>query len=170
MRTQQGIVQAAHKTLRERGAEATRNLRDVMRLSTNPGDTGILGTVLAEVAAEEGRRNPQFASEVRRRYEEALGQRRQSVQRASRPKQDALPPLEPVRTDLAFRPVDPFAPPDPQFLIQVYGRHQLARALQGYSVDVLKRTVEVIEQQHPGTKPANRGRKDAVIAYIVEHS
>jgi len=41
---------------------------------------------------------------------------------------------------------------------------------QRYNVSMLKRTVAVIEQQYPGTKPANRGRKDALIAYIMEYS
>jgi hypothetical protein len=156
---------AGHRTLRERGAEATRNLREAMRLPTNAGDTGILSTALAEAAAEEGRQNPRFAGEVRRRYEALLGERRPAPQ-----PRGALPPLKPVRTDLPFRLIDPFAPPDPQFLIQVYGRHQLEQALARYSVSVLKRTVAVIERQHPSTKPTNRGRKDAVISYIVKYS
>jgi hypothetical protein len=138
-----------------------------MQLPYNAGDTGILGTALAEAAAEEGRRNLQFASEVRRIYGELLDQQRPA---AARPARAPQPPLKPVRTDLPFRPIDPFAPPDPQFLIQVYGRHQLEPALQRYNVSMLKRTVAVIEQQYPGTKPENRGRKDALIAYIMEHS
>lgn len=160
----QGTVRGSRQGLRERGAEATRNLREAMRLPTNPGDTTILGMALAEVAAVEGRRNPQFASEVRRRYEELQGQQRQRQTR------EELPPLKPVRTDLPWRPIDPAAPPDPQFLIQVYGRHQLGRALQEYTVAILKRTAAVIERQNPGTKPANRGRKEPLIAYILEHS
>jgi len=35
---------------------------------------------------------------------------------------------------------------------------------------MLKETAGEIEQRPPGTKPANRGRTDAVIAYIVKCS
>src|SRR5690348_307959 len=71
-------------TLRERGAEATQNLREAMRLPYNTGDTGILGTALAEAAAEEGRHNPRFASEVRRIYAELLDQQRPAAARPAR--------------------------------------------------------------------------------------
>lgn len=170
MRTAQGTTPTSRTSLRERGAQATRNLRLAMGVPTNPGDTGILGIALAEAAAEEGKRNPQFASEVRRIYQDLLGQGRPSPAQTAQQRRAALPPLVPIRTDGPWSPIDPFAPPDPQFLIQVYGKHQLARALYDYYPDMLKRTAAEIERQHPGTKPAHRGRKDALIAYIVEHS
>jgi hypothetical protein len=165
MRTRQGVAQASRPSVHARGAEATRHLREVFRLPTNPKDTDILGTALAEAAIEEGKHNPQFAGEVRRRYEELLGLRASTA----KPVED-LPPLVPIRTDMPYRASDPFAPPDPQFLTQVYGRGQLARALHDYTVDKLKQTAAVIERAHPGTKPKNRGQRDALIAYIVEQS
>jgi hypothetical protein len=135
-----------------------------MHIPTNPSDAGILGTALAEAAAEEGKHNARFAEDVRRRYEELRGQQRTTAKR------ETLPPLVPIRTDLPWRGIDPFAPPDPKFLIQVYGKQQLDRALREYSIPVLKRTAEVVERAHPGTKPTNRGQRDALIAYIVAHS
>jgi hypothetical protein len=66
--------------------------------------------------------------------------------------------------------IDPFAPPDPQVLKYVYGADKLSRALQDYSIDKLKQAASVLERSYPGTKPANRSRRDALIAYIVEHS
>ena len=66
--------------------------------------------------------------------------------------------------------VDPFAPPDPHDIIRVYGYHQLGRALQDYTLDMLKQTADKVQAEHPGTKPKSRGSKAAVIAYIVEYS
>ena len=54
--------------------------------------------------------------------------------------------------------------------MQVYGKHQLERALQEYSHDRLKQTALQIEARNPGTKPANRGRRDSIIAYIVAYA
>jgi hypothetical protein len=64
----------------------------------------------------------------------------------------------------------PTPPPDPKTLMYVYGDDKLGRALQDYTLDMLKQTAANIEARHPGTKPANRSRKDAVIAYIVKYS
>ncbi len=167
-RARPATTQATAAMLRQRGIDATKNLREALNLPTIVGDTTILGTVLAEVAAEEGMRNPQFASEVRRRYEEAMTQRK-PVRVATGQVQE-LPPLVPIRRIEGGYKRDPFLPPDPAYLVQLYGRHQLVRALQDYLVDSLKQTAAQIERQHPGTKPSNRGRKDALIAYIVAHA
>src|SRR5215813_15174701 len=138
MRTRAGTAQAKRQTLSERGAQATKNLREAMHLPTHAGDTVILGMALAEAAAEEGKRNPTFAAEVRRRYEELAASRRSSTTKAQ------LPPLIAIRHDLGYREVNPFAPPDPAWLTQVYGSHQLGRALQEYTLDILKRTADVV--------------------------
>jgi len=76
----------------------------------------------------------------------------------------------PIRRDLPYRAIDPTAPPDPKWLTMAYGHHQLARALQDYTLDMLKMTADRVQAEHPGTRPANRGRKAAVIAYIVQYS
>jgi hypothetical protein len=167
-RARPASAQTASATLHQRGIEATRHLREALSLPTSVGDAAVLGTILAEVAAEESRRNPTFANEVRRRYEAAIATRRPAA-RDSRQVQ-VLPPLVPIRRIEGAHHRDPFAPPDPTYLVQLYGKHQLARALQGFLVDSLKQTAAQIEQQHPGTKPTNRGRKDALIAYIIEYS
>jgi len=169
MQTRQGTAHEARDTLQQRGAQATRNLRVAMQMPTHPKDEGILGIALAEVAAGEGRRNPQFASDVRQRYDELIDLRNRAARRASQHAQE-LPPLEPIRRDLPYRKADPFAPPNPEYLIQVYGKGQLARALHDYTVDQLKRTAKEIEHTHPGTKPTNRGQRASLIAYIVAYA
>lgn len=163
--------QTARQILQQRSVDATKELRDAFNLPFALGDATILGTALAEIAAEEGRRNPRFASAVRERYNE-LVTFQAPAQRASRQTQDELPPLKVVgHLEPGERLVfDPFEPPDPKFLTRVYGRDQLARALQDYTLAMLKETASRLEQRHPGTRPSNRSRKDAVIAYIVEQS
>jgi len=113
------------------------------------------------------RQNARFAGEVRKVYDELAALHRPTG-KGAQAKAEALPPLVPVRTDLPYRKIDPYAPPDPAFLTLVYGRHQLARALQDYTVDMLKLTAANIEARHPGTKPRNRGQRQPLIAYIVE--
>ena len=164
MRTRQATAQTARQTLQQRGAEATRELREVLHLPANPDDTAILGTALARAAAREASRNSQFAREVLSEYDELLMLRVQTARRSPEP----LEPLIPLRHTAAD--VEPLAPPDPRVLMYVYGPGKLARALHEYSLDKLKQTAERIQQEHPGTRPASRARKDAVIAYIVEHS
>ncbi len=156
------------QTLQQRGAEATRALREALHLPPALNDTTILGTALARAAAVEIRRNATFAREVQREYAELAALHRPSSRQKARTGRETLPPLVPVRTDLPFRPVDPFAPPSPQFLSEVYGRPQLGRALQEYTVDILKRTAAVTQARYPGTKPRNGGQKQPLIDYIVE--
>lgn len=173
MSTRQATAQTTKQMLQQRGAEATRDLRAALQLPSGLNDTAILGTALAEAAVREIRRNPQFASDVRRSYEELVqaGGGRASRSRAGgQSKEQDLPPLVPIRTGEAFRPPDPFAPPDPAFLIYVYGKAQLGRALHEYTVDMLKLTAAKIEREHPGTKPTNRGQRAALIDYIVRYS
>jgi hypothetical protein len=170
MRTREGTAQAIRQSLQQRGAEATRELRQTAHLPTNPRDVNVLGTALAEVAANEARRNPRFADELHSRYEELLASQRtprSTSKGADLPPLIPLPQAEPRERRLS---IDPFAPPDPAFLIRVYGHPQLARALHDYSMDALKEAATRVQQNHPGTKPTSRARRDTLIAYIVEHS
>jgi hypothetical protein len=66
--------------------------------------------------------------------------------------------------------INPFAPPDPHEIIDVYGYHQLGRALQDYTLDMLKQTAAKVQAEHPDTKPKSKSSKAAVIDYIVQYS
>jgi hypothetical protein len=145
-------------------------LGEVLHLTDDALDSKLLGTALAEIVAEESRRNSPFAQAVRQRYQE-LVTLRGSVKGRRRTKQEPLPPLIPRPETFGNVPhyrLDPYAPPNLQNIILVYGRHQLARALYDYSVDALKRAATMYEAKHPGTKPTNRGQRDPLIAYVVE--
>jgi hypothetical protein len=156
----------ARQALKQRGTDATQQLRDALNIATNPEDVALLGTALAEAAVREIARNSQFGREVRRQFDELVELRTRAGAPAKKPAR--LEPLEPIR--YSTKPIDPFAPPDPADLRYVYGDDKLGRALQDYTLFMLKLTAEKVQAEHPGTKPANKNSKAAVIDYIVEYS
>ena len=150
-------------TIQQRSVEATRSLREALGLD----DTKLLGTALAEVAAEEARHNPDFAQRIRQTYAE-LEQVNSSRTRAARTPSNIAPELIPLRTIEGLR-FDPHAPIDPYMLQNIYGDAQLRHALERYSLARLKEAATLVEERNPGTRPASRAKKDAIIDYIVEH-
>lgn len=101
--------------------------------------------------------------------EQKLAAQQGATQKATKAPQSPLVPVGRLLPGERLT-IDPSAPPDPAFLIRVWGRDQLALALEPYMVDMLKETAALIEAAHPGTKPTNRGRKTSLISYIVQHS
>jgi hypothetical protein len=75
-----------------------------------------------------------------------------------------LVPLNPSNDES----IDLFVPPDPYWIVRVYGTTQLPQALEMFPLSSLKEASSKVELRHPGSKPRNRGRKADVIAYIVE--
>lgn len=59
--------------------------------------------------------------------------------------------------------------PDPYFLLDVFGEHQLERALKPRSVADLRKAAAIVEQRNPGTLPKGKVSKPGWIAYIVEY-
>lgn len=167
MQTRQAPAQTARQTLQQRGAEATRELREALGLLANPNDTSILGTALARAAAREIRRNAAFAQDVRKEYDDLA-----ALSGSGRKSSTGKAPLEPLVAlrHLDVRAIDPYAPPDPKDLIYVYGQDKLGRALHEYTLDMLKQTADRVQAQHPGTKPKSRASKQSVIDYIVQYS
>ena len=163
--TRTRTAKAKPLSVKQRGDKATLSLRQTLGLPATTGDTAVLGTTLAEVASEESLRNARFADAVRERYHDLMAQ--QLPQKQGQKKE--LPPLVPIRRIEGYR-ADPFSPPDPHFLTQLYGSHQLDRALQDYTLDKLKETAAKVQAAHPSTKPRTKASKQAVIDYIVEHS
>ena len=161
--------QATRHALQQRGDKAMQALRESLRLPTNLNDAELLRTAIAEAVASETLQNMRLASAIRRLYDE-LSSLHSPVRKRVYAQVEALPPLIPIRRDLPERPRDPFAPPDPSYLVLAYGSHQLARALHGYTVDMLKQTAARIEAGHPGTKPTNRGQRKSLIDYIVRYA
>ena len=153
--------------VRQQSSEAAQRLREALHLPAGVNDVSILGTALARAAAKEVRQNANFARDVRREYDALVAARGQPLRRTAQQAE----PLEPlIALRHTGRTSDPYAPPDPQELIYVYGANKLGRALHEYTLAKLKMTADRIQQQHPGTKPTNRASKVAVIEYIVKYT
>jgi len=121
-----------------------------------------LAIALAEAAAEEVVRSRAFADRVRALYGEVPTSTGKSTG-ASALQID----LVPIRR-IEGRDIDPAAPLDPYFLLDLYGPGQLERALGLFPVAKLKEASAKVERQHPGTKPTNRASKAALIIYIMD--
>jgi hypothetical protein len=86
------------------------------------------------------------------------------------PANGCAPPLVPL-AEIGPGPsksFDAYAPPDLAYIVRIYGKQQLGRELQEYTVDMLKVTAAEYEKRYPGTRPTNRGQNAPLIAYIVE--
>src|SRR5260370_42713667 len=86
-RSMSSVVQARTQTLRERGAEATRRLREALQIAPDLNDATILGTALAEYGAERSQSDPRIAQELRRRYDELIAQSGRGAKRVPRQKE-----------------------------------------------------------------------------------
>lgn len=126
----------------------------------------MVSAIVSQVTRGRYSANFSAASAGSNRATKASGER-SAPRRSTRAKPEALPPLTPVRHDLPLQKSDPYSPPNPTYLVLAYGRPQLVRALQDYSVDSLKQTSAQFELKFPGTKPTNRGQRASLIAYIV---
>jgi hypothetical protein len=63
--------------------------------------------------------------------------------------------------------IDPYGPPNPFGLQQLYGDEQLALALDRYAPARLRGAVPIVQERFPGTKPKSMS-KAAIIEYIVK--
>lgn len=155
--------------LRQRTMEASQHLYEVLRLSSEGTDSKLLQLAITEMVVQESQHNPQFAHEIRRHYND-LATFQTAAANGKAEKAPPLPPLIPLNTNLGYHEVDPFTPPDPAYLVRVYGHDQLARALHDYKLATLKLTMANVQRSHPGTKPTNLGNKASVIDYIVKYT
>lgn len=60
------------------------------------------------------------------------------------------------------------APPDPFFLLDLYGADQLVAALDEYSTPFLKKSVTVIKERFPGKKPKPKATREDIINFLAE--
>lgn len=124
-------------------------------------DVKRVGIALAEIAAQEAERNRAFAERIRTLYDGlAPARERKKMLTAFDVK---LVPIKHVQG----RELNPADPLDPYFLFEVYGPAQLPTALSMFPVAKLKEGIAIVERRHPGTKPTNRGQKQALIDYMV---
>jgi hypothetical protein len=152
---------SASVTHRLTTAEAAKHAASQLGLD----DVKRVGIALAVAAAEELDYNTVFAARVRMAYSRlAAAPGTKARPRTSKALEVTLVPVKHVEGfDL-----NPATPLDPYLVYEAFGANQLPIALNLFPLAKLKEASALVEQRCPGTKPANRSKKDAVIAYIVE--
>ena len=151
--------------------EAAERARERLLEATN---VKLLQVALLQIAAEAVASDPAFADLVRRRYLE-IAPPPKKIARGGTRKASAVPKvsdyvesLTPIK-HVPNLEVSLEAPPDPYFLLDVFGAHQLERALKPRSVADLRKAAAIVEQRHPGTMPKGKVTKPGWIAYIVQY-
>lgn len=157
----------------DRSTAATQRLCDVLALGVvKPKELKHLATAVTEAASAEAAHNAAFRERILSTYNElktAAAPKRTSSSRGGTTK---------AKTPLAWltpiHPVDPkqFGPDkllDPYLIQYAYGDEVLRTILDGYSAARLKEAAAIVAERNPGTGPANRSRKDALIEYIVRY-
>jgi hypothetical protein len=165
-------VDTTTMTIPQQTVQATHNLCSALGLGVlNASQLRYLTLALTQVAAQEAGQSPTFADQVRARYLELApmkpsrqtsGAGRTSSRRSAGANRVKLVPVGTVDEAL----LDPYAPPNPFALQQLYGNEQLALALDRYTATKLKEAVTVVKDRFPGTKP-KRQTKPGIIEYIV---
>jgi len=157
----------------QRGAAALERAQAALPDATN---AKLLQAAILEAAAAALADDPSFAARVRGRYAElaapparAKGQGGKAG-RAARvtPKvSDLLEPLVPVKRIPNYE-VTIEGPLDPYVLLDVFGPHQLERALSQRSLADVRKAAAIVQGRQPGVQPEGRAGKAKLIAFIVE--
>lgn len=158
-------------TLQQQSAQATRDLCEALGLvAVSPANLKYLALALTLVATEEVARGSDFADRVRATYGSLLPARSKPSAGSEKGGRSAgskawnvkLTPIGTVDESM----LDPYGPPNPFALQQLYGDDQLVLALGRYSPAKLKESVAIVQQRFPGTKP-KKLTKVEIIDYIV---
>lgn len=148
-------------TLTSRGVEAVWRAVETLEIT----DPKRLASVLMEVASEEVERNSRFADRVRVLYN-ALTPAKPQASTRGRPK--LLPAdIKPIK-HVEGRPFDIGAPPDPYFLLEIFGAAQLPRVLKLYSNDGLLEAVKIVQERNPAAKLKGKSKtKTVLVDFLV---
>lgn len=153
-------------TLQQRNIVATSRLCEVLGLGVvSPSELKYLALALTQIAADEAEQNANFATRVRSMYASLLPQKAATSKRSGENKvwQVKLTPIGDMDESL----IDPYGPPNPFGLQQLYGDEQLHLALERYTPARLREAVAIVQERYPGTKPKSMS-KAAIIDYIVK--
>jgi hypothetical protein len=145
---------------------AARSLASALGLA----DAGRAGIAALLVAAEEVEQNSHFAARVRAAYD--LLPESKPTPRSTRGQDGVAKILSSTLTPIRHvegREINLAAPLDPYFLLEVYGAGQLRQALDLFPLAKLKEGLPAVIERHPGTKPASKASKAAVIDYMVRY-
>lgn len=152
------VIDPKPLTVAQRTTEAVRKAADMMAVD----DVKRMGAALVEAALEQMHQDAAFSVRVRNLYD-AMAAPKKATGAHTRRKAGHVE-LVPIRQiDIE---INPAAPPDPYFLLDLYGPAQLALALQPYTAARLRETMKQVQQRNPGTKPDGPS-KQQLIEYIV---
>lgn len=165
------MVDVSAPKAEDRAVLATRRLCETLELGNlKPKDLKNLTTALAEIAADEAKRNTAFAQKIL-----AVFRQLTPVAAPAAPRARGRTPSRPIKPKLVpIRSYDPGIfggdkPIDPYMLLHIYGEHQLRAALEELPPAELKRSVQIVEDRHPGTKPGGRAAKAALVDYVERY-
>lgn len=151
-------------TVTQRTAEATREVAETLGLQ----DLKRVAAALSEAAAEGVRKNTAFAAHVRKLYEEMAPKPAATSTRKRSQAKTSAPDIELIPIKQVEGILNPAAPPDPYFLVDLYGPHQLRLALTRYTPARIREAVAPVKSRSGGARPSGTSRQ-ALIDYIVEH-
>lgn len=158
-------------TVQQRSIEATNELCRVLSLEgESSANLKYLALALMQVATDEITKNSEFGERVRTAHLELIPQpkvkktssKSGSGNSGSKSWQIKLTPIGTADESL----LDPYGPPNPLALQQIYGDEQLPLALQRYEPAALKEALPIVQNRYPGTKP-KKLTKAGIIDYIV---
>ncbi len=155
--------------IQEMASEATGKLRIALGLSTlNQADIKRLSAALSLAAAEEVEHNSSFASRLKLLFDELKPSKKPTLAKKHTTITDSIDDgLVPIATGINYT-FNPTAPPDPFFLVKLYGPAQLRKALGRYSATRLKETSQkLVADKGLPVKPMSKATKDELIEYIA---
>jgi len=131
----------------------------------------VVNLAVLEAALQEIEHNKEFAQLVKRAFEQFAPAKPQSPKdkgnKATTKGTVYATPLVPIGVVEDYY-IDLRKPPDPFFLVKVYGMHQLYQALDEHNLASLKRSVAEQMALHPNTKPKTKTKKEDIIAYLID--
>jgi hypothetical protein len=130
-------------------------------------DPKLLASVIVEVASDELQTSRRFSDRVQLLYD-TLSMAKKKPAPKGGPKM--LPVhLKPIR-QIEGQTFDIGAPPDPYFLLDLFGAEQLPEVLKLYSVDGLIQGAEIVQERRPDAKPLKAAKTKApIIKYILQY-
>jgi len=153
--------------VQDQSAEATTKIRSILGLSgLSTAELKRLSAALSIAAAEEIASNRTFASRVKDLFT-SLAPKKEIVSKSKKKivtiEDDGLVP---ITTGINFD-FNPLAPPDPDFLVKLYGVQQLPKALNRYGTPRLKEVVKTLVTTKSAPKLKSKATRDDIINYIV---
>ncbi len=156
------MTETSAAAIKERSALATRRFCEALQLGVvAPKNLTYLTIALTEAAAEEVARNGALRERIKQIYSGMLPPPRQTPPR----------PSAGVRADGARKgsTLAPGNPPDLGALARNYHPDEWATALRKYGMPALKNGVRVVQEEHPGAKPANMSTKEALVEFLLRY-